>query len=254
MMDNRAIGVFDSGVGGVSLLRNMRALLPGEDFIYYGDDQHAPYGTRTEEEILLLSRAVVQRLLHYDVKAIVIACNTATSAAAKQLRSELSLPIIGIEPALKPAALENKGTVVVLATPATLRQQKFRDLMALYGKNAYIQPCPGLMEFVERGITDGDELNCFLQRLLAPLREVKPEAVVLGCTHYSFLAGALLKALPGVKLYDGNHGTACQLKRVLERDSLLSGNNSGSVRFLTSGNPSLTLPLMEKLMNTPIAL
>ena len=179
---------------------------------------------------------------------------TATSAAAKQLRSELELPIIGIEPALKPAALETKGTIAVLATPATLRQQKFRDLMALYGENAYIQPCPGLMEFVERGITEGDELDSFLEKLLAPLKQINPSAAVLGCTHYSFLVNALHKALPGVKLYDGNHGTACQLERVLKRNDLLTQNISGSVRFLTSGDPKRMLPLMEKLLCTPIVL
>ena len=254
-MDHRPIGVFDSGIGGISLLRNMRALLPGETFIYYGDEKNAPYGTKTEAEILELSRKDVDFLLRFDVKAIVIACNTATSAAAKTLRSEMNIPIIGIEPALKPAALDRQdGDIAVLATPATLRQSKFQNLLAIYGEGAINVPCPGLMEFVERGITEGEELDTYLNELLAPIRAHRLDGAVLGCTHYSFLAGAIGKALPGVKLYDGNAGTARQLKRVLTEKELLSSNQIGKVEFYTSGNPLTTLPLMKKLLNTEIVL
>lgn len=254
-MDNRPIGVFDSGVGGISLMRNMLRLLPKESFIYYGDEANAPYGTKPEAEILALARADAQLLLDLNVKALVIACNTATSAAAKQLRSEMSLPIIGIEPALKPAALDyTEGPIAVLATPATLRQQKFANLMQLYGEHAFIQPCPGLMEFVERGITQGGELDAFLDELLYKLKAQNPRAVVLGCTHYSFVAGAIAKALPGARLYDGNEGTARQLARVLERENLLCGKGEGSVTLLTSGDPDTAIPLMKKLLVAPIAI
>ena len=254
-MDNRPIGVFDSGLGGISLLRNMRALLPREAFIYYGDETNAPYGTKSEEEILSLSRRDVAFLLDFDVKAVVIACNTATSAAAKTLRAEMSLPIIGIEPALKPAQLERReGAIAVLATPATLRQRKFRDLMQLYGEGAISVPCPGLMEFAEQGITGGEELEKYLETTLAPIRKCKLDGAVLGCTHYSFLAGPIRKALGGVKLYDGNEGTARQLKRVLTERALLSDAQTGSVSFYTSGDSEKTLPLMKKLLETPITL
>ena len=254
-MDNRPIGVFDSGIGGISLLRNMRALLPGETFIYYGDEKNAPYGTKSEEEILRLSRGDVAFLLQFDVKAIVIACNTATSAAAKALRSEMRLPIIGIEPALKPAQLERRdGQIAVLATPATLRQTKFQNLMALYGEGAISVPCPGLMEFAEKGICEGSELEEFLQNLLRPIAGLPLDGAVLGCTHYSFLAAAIRRALSGVKLYDGNEGTARQLKRVLSERNLLSSSGQGTVHFYTSGNSVETLPIMQKLLETPITL
>ena len=255
MIDN-PIGVFDSGIGGISLLRNMREHLPGEDFIYYGDEKNAPYGTRPEAEILSLARADVDFLMRFQVKAIVIACNTATSAAAKTLRSELSLPIIGIEPALKPAQLERKdGVIAVLATNATLRQKKFLDLMKLYGERAYPLPCPGLMEFVERGATAGEELDAFLLETLKPLKDMHLDGVVLGCTHYSFIADAIKKALGGeVRLYDGNEGTARQLRRVLIQNGIDRKGENGSVRFYTSGNAEHTIPLMERLIKMPISL
>ena len=252
-MDRRPVGVFDSGTGGISLLRNLRRLLPGEVFIYYGDTKNAPYGIKTEAEILELAQNAVSFLLGSNVKAIVIACNTATSAAAKVLRSTLDIPIIGIEPALKPAELDwSGGEIAVLATPATLRQQKFLDLMTLYGSHAYPLPCPGLMEFAERGVTEGEELDCFLNKLFKPLAGKTLSGAVLGCTHYPFLAKAISKALPGVKLYDGNEGTARQLKRVLERNGLLSDAVSGEVRLYTSGDPEAVLPIMEKLLAYPI--
>ena len=254
-MDNRPIGVFDSGLGGISLLRNMRALLPNETFIYYGDEKNAPYGTKSEKEILALSRKDVAFLMRFDVKAIVIACNTATSAAASDLRSELTLPVIGIEPALKPAQLERRGGhIAVLATPATLRQSKFQKLMALYGEGVISVPCPGLMEFAEKGVCEGEELDAFLETLLAPVRSLTLDGAVLGCTHYSFLAEPIRRALGGVKLYDGNDGTARQLKNVLSQRELLSGSAKGCVQFHTSGDAEKTLPIMQKLLETAISL
>ena len=250
-MDARPIGVFDSGIGGVSVLRNLRALLPGETFVYYGDDVNAPYGTRPEAEILRLARADVRFLAGFGVKAIVIACNTATSAAAKTLREEMTMPIIGMEPALKPAsAMRKNGIVAVLATPATLRQQKFRVLMEKYGEHAVPIPCAGLMEFVERGEIDGERLDAFLEKIFQPFRAEPIDAAVLGCTHYVFLKDAIARALPGVPLVDGNEGTARQLKRVLEERGLLSPEPCGSVEMHTSGNAETLLPLMRRLLET----
>lgn len=255
-MDTRPIGMFDSGMGGISLLRNCVRLLPGEDFVYYGDDKNAPYGTRSESEILSLARADVDFLLSKNVKAIVIACNTATSAAAKVLRAEMEMPIIGIEPALKPAQEHRKdGIIAVLATPATLRQQKFTDLMTLYGENAVPLPAAGLMEFAERGETDSPVLAEFLKGIFAPLNGAKLDGVVLGCTHYTFLASAIRKVLPGVALYDGNEGTARQLMRVLGQRGLLNENGkTGSVSLYTSGEEEETLARMKMLLTKPIEL
>lgn len=252
-MNRKPIGVFDSGIGGISLLRNLRLELPAEDFIYYGDDANAPYGTRPEQEILSLVRNDVAFLCSFGVKAIVIACNTATSAAAKVLRSEMSIPIIGIEPALKPAEeMRGDGMIAVLATPATLRQEKFRELYSKYGSHAIPIPCPGLMEFAEREITDGKELDDYLKDILSPLKGIKLDGVVLGCTHYSFLCNSIRKALGNVRLFDGNAGTARQLRRVLADWDLLSDKSSGSIRLFTSGNSDINLPRMQRMLNLPI--
>jgi len=252
-MRSRPIGVFDSGLGGVSVLRNMSALLPKEDFIYFGDDKNAPYGTKSEEEILRLAIDDTSFLLQKNVKAIVIACNTATSAAANHLRETLSVPVIGMEPALKPASLSRKeGVIGVMATPATLKQKKFRLLYEKYGDHAMPIPCPGLMEFAEKGILSGEEIDVFLKKLLAPYRKFPLESVVLGCTHYVFLKAAIAKALPGVILYDGNDGTARQLKRVLEERNWLKETGEGSVSMYTSGDESHILPLMWSLFREKI--
>lgn len=253
-MNFRPIGVFDSGLGGVSVLRNMHALLPNEDFIYFGDDKNAPYGTKTEEEILRLALEDVSFLLEKNVKAIVIACNTATSAAAKHLRETLSIPVIGMEPALKPASLNRKnGVIGVMATPATLKQKKFKLLYEKYGEHAMPIPCPGLMEFAEKGILDGEEIDSFLKDLLNTYLEKYPlESLVLGCTHYVFLKGAIQKAVPGITLYDGNEGTARQLKRVLSERGWLSQKDKGSVKMYTSGDENSILPLMWSLFREKI--
>lgn len=245
-MDTRLIGVFDSGMGGISILREMTRILPGESFLYYGDNANAPYGTRPKEEILRLSRGVVSRLLARDIKALVIACNTATSAAAETLRRELTLPVIGVEPALKPAALYGgSGAILVLATPATLRLEKFARLMEQYGQRALPVPCPGLMEFVERGETDSPALHAFLKELLSPYRGTDVAACVLGCTHYPFVRRAIERELPGVPMFDGSEGTARQLKRVLEQANLLSGAANGQVLFDSSD--ASALPRMRAL-------
>ena len=164
MNSESAIGVFDSGVGGVSVLRNMARLLPRERFIYYGDNLNAPYGTKSEEEIRTLAMHVADVLLASDIKALVVACNTATSAAIVQLREKLTIPVVGMEPALKPASqMRRNGKVIVLATPATLRQKKFLRLYELYGQNAVIRPCAGLMEFAEREELEGPGIEGYLR-------------------------------------------------------------------------------------------
>ncbi len=252
-MHNCPIGVFDSGLGGVSVLRNMAALLPKEDFIYFGDDKNAPYGTKTEEEILTLAIKDANFLLQKNVKAIVIACNTATSAAAAHLRQTLSIPVIGMEPALKPASLNRKnGLIGVMATPATLKQKKFQLLMEKYGAHALPIPCPGLMEYAEKGILNGEELDSFLQELLKPFKSFPLDSAVLGCTHYVFLKSAISKALNGLPLYDGNEGTARQLKRVLSERNWLKDEGMGTVSMHTSGDQAHILPLMWSLFREKI--
>lgn len=248
MSDARPIGVFDSGVGGVSVLRDLVRLLPRERFIYYGDNKNAPYGTRSEEEIRALSLDVANWLLGRDIKAMLVACNTATSAAVATLRERLSIPVVGMEPALKPAyELHADGKILVLATPATLRQAKFHRLYERYGEHAVALPCPELVEFVESGRCEGAEIDAYLARRFADVQGEKLAAAVLGCTHFSFLKKALGRALPGVPLLDGNEGSARRLEYLLRENGTLREDGEGSVEFFTSGDEDVFLPLMRRL-------
>lgn len=252
-MDERPIGVFDSGIGGISALRNMARLMPGEKFIYYGDDANAPYGTRDEADILRLAWQDVNFLIKRDVKAIVIACNTATSAAANDLRQKLAIPVIGMEPALKPAsAMRARGWVAVMATSATLSQEKFGRLMSRYGAHAVPLASDELVKFVERGEIAGEALDSHLKKLFENFIALPIDAVVLGCTHFVFLANAISRALPGVPLVDGNEGTAKQLRRVLAGAGALSEAGEGYVEMHTSGDARRLLPIMRALYALPI--
>ena len=243
------VGVFDSGIGGISTLREMIRELPDERFIYFGDTANAPYGTKSTEDVIACVRGVVDRLLHRNIKALVIACNTATGAAAATLRSELSIPVIGMEPALKPASkIRKNGSVLVLATPLTLHQEKFENLMKQYGQGAVKVPCPGLMELVESDDQAG--IRRYLEELFNRYPPEKVDAVVLGCTHYVFLKDMIREMLPErIAITDGNAGTARQLKRVLEREGLLNDEGPGSVELENSGTEK-DIVLMKKLLSS----
>ena len=253
---NSPIVVFDSGVGGVSVLRALVRELPNERFVYFGDSANAPYGPRTTEEIRTLTLDNLRRLKdEYDFKAAVVACNTATSAAIGELRAAWpALPVIGIEPALKPAADRHPGgTVVVMATETTLREAKFAALARRLGDRCRVVslPCPGLVEFVERGETDSPALEAFLQEALAPYAGGRADALVLGCTHYPFAAAVMARILgSGTELLDGSEGTARNTRSQLAERSLLRESGEGSVTFLNS-DPDPALPaLCERLLKT----
>lgn len=253
--DNRPIGVLDSGLGGISVLRELVKLMPGEDFIYYGDSANAPYGTRTPEEVIDLTKKDVEFLLERGAKAIVVACNTATSVAIKELRAayEEALPVIGIEPALKPAVkAKEHSKVVVMATPMTLSQTKFNSMMHIYEDDANIikMPCPGLVEYIESGVLDGPVLDAYLEKQFAPYDKAEIDAVVLGCTHYPLIREVIQKHLPGVFVYDGGFGTAKQTKRRLAERGLLSDRESGGkVEIFNSRNTEEILELSRRLLN-----
>ena len=245
------IGVFDSGVGGISALQAMIRVLPQEHFIYYSDTANAPYGTKETGEVIRIVRRVTDRLLERNIKALVIACNTATGAAAYTLRRELTIPVIGMEPALKPASeVRKNGDVLVLATPLTLRQEKFNLLMEKYGEGAVRVPCTGLMELVEQEDWQGAE--SYLKELFARYDLEKTDAVVLGCTHYVFLKDMIRRMLPEhVVITEGSEGTARQLKRVLARNRLLNESGEGFVELETSGSPE-DLEKLRRLLNMQI--
>ena len=245
---NDLIGFFDSGVGGVSVLHTARRILPNEHFLYYGDNGHAPYGPKLLEEIRRLSAESVGVLLDRGVKAVVIACNTATSAYAEILRAELKLPVIGMEPALKPAQeARHGGEILVLATQATLTLPKFQRLMKRYGDHVIPVVGRGLVELVEAGKADSPETEAALRELLGRYVGRSIDSVVLGCTHYPFLAGAIRRMFPEAELFDGRTGTCMRLKHLLEAGGLRSKGTEGSVEFLTSGDAS-TIALMRRLM------
>jgi len=245
------IGVFDSGVGGISALRAMIRMLPQEHFIYYGDTANAPYGTKDTEEVIACVKRVTDELLSRKIKALVIACNTATGAAAYTLRRELTIPVIGMEPALKPASeLRKNGDILVLATPLTLHQEKFNRLMEKYGEGAVRVPCTGLMELVENENWTGAE--AYLKEVFALYDLKKTDAVVLGCTHYVFLKEMIRDMLPEhIAITEGSDGTARQLKRVLARNHLLREEGKGRVDLETSGMPE-DIEKMRRLLNRAI--
>lgn len=247
----RPIGIFDSGLGGISVLKEAVHLMPNEHFIFYGDNENAPYGTKTQEQIDSCVQNVVDQLLQRDVKALLIACNTATAASAKRLRSELTIPVIGMEPALKPAhELRHGGQILVLATPATLHMDKFLHLMELYGEGAVPVEGYGIVECVEDGQVRGERILSVLHGLLDEHLKKKTDAIVLGCTHYPLIREALSLVAPGVPLIDGNLGTVRQLRRVLERDGLLCPpGEPGNYELHTTGDEAIYLPRMRLLMD-----
>lgn len=249
------IGVFDSGVGGLSVLKEAIKLLPREDFIYFGDSKNAPYGTKNIDQVKKLSFDAVKLLLKSNVKAIVVACNTATSAAIEDLRNTYkNVPIVGIEPALKPAVeLKKKGKVVIMATPMTLSEKKFKKLMEKYKAQAEIVslPCPGLVEYIEKGITEGEKLNAFLNKKFSIINKDKVSAVVLGCTHYPFIKDELLRVLGNeVVIIDGSGGTASQLKRkIINNNSANTKDRKGEIKILNSLNDNNIIDICRKLLD-----
>ena len=250
-LDQRPVGLLDSGLGGISVLGETLRQLPNEDYVYYGDTANAPYGDKTPEEVLGLVHQAVERLIELRCKAIVIACNTATSVSAGKLRQELALPIIGMEPALKPASLlPGDGKILVMATRVTLALPKFQALMAQYGRDAVPVPCPGLMECVERGELEGPKVTALLRQLLGPWLSQPVKAVVLGCTHYPFLRKTIAALFPaGTPLIDGNAGSVRQLRRRLEEQNLLSDRQEpGRVTFLSSSEEPSVLQRMQTML------
>lgn len=233
------IAVFDSGIGGISVLRELIRQMPLENYLYYGDSANAPYGTRPTQEVRALCKHVAEHLLTYGIKALVIACNTATAAAVDQLRRDYpDLIIVGIEPALKLAAKRHPGgTVGVIATPVTLREEKFRQLKERCSQDCTVIPlsAPGLADLVEEGKANSPESEALLRQLLAPYRG-QLDALVLGCTHYPFATPTIASILDGsTELLDGGEGTARETKHRLELAGLLS-DGPGQVQILSSAD------------------
>lgn len=250
--DFRTIGVFDSGVGGLSVLRHIRRTLPDERLIYVADSGHVPYGDKSPEYIGQRALAITQFLIEQGADAIVIACNTATAAAASLLRSQFSLPIVGMEPAIKPAvAATRSGVVGVLATTGTLESARFAALLEKYAGHVRIvtQGCPGLVEQIERGDLDGEQTRALVQRYSAPLLEAGADTLILGCTHYPFLSALIAElAGPAVTLVDTGEAVARQLqRRVQDELPMRPARGDAASLYFTSGDAAQASAIMTAL-------
>lgn len=257
MASEAPIGVFDSGLGGISVVREIRKDLPHERVLYFGDSANAPYGIKTPQEVRELSRTIVRRLMNEGVKAIVIACNTATSAAVHDLRNEVDLPIIGMEPALKVACDRGNGIpqhIVVAATPLTLQETKFAQLMNRFTATNTIfpQPCPKLVQILEHGELDNEQL------VMRTLHEYfdrydlsQIDSIVLGCTHFVFFRDYFRRLLPeNTAIIDGNAGTVHHLQVVLESLGKLAPDSAqGSVSLTNSDTSEQVNQLSHALLN-----
>lgn len=240
MITEKPVGVIDSGVGGISVLKAMVEFMPYENFMYFGDSANAPYGQKSREEIRTLTMKNVAVLIERGCKAVVVACNTATAAAITELREKYpDTPMIGLEPALKPAVLHKANSrVIVMATPFTLKEEKFQRLKARYEDQAEIisLPCPEIVRFVERQETYSPQLLHYLRQKFEPFRGQKIDAVVLGCTHFPFVRKAIQEVVGrDVILYDSAMGVGRQVKRQLEAHELLNtSGKQGQVTIINS--------------------
>ena len=251
-MNKQPIGIFDSGVGGTSIWKAIHALLPNENTIYLADSANAPYGPKGKEAIIALSEKNTEYLLNQNCKLIVVACNTATTNAISYLRQKYDVPFIGIEPAIKPAALQTKTKAIgVLATRGTLTSQLFCDTAQLYSNGIKIieQEGEGIVQLIESGHIDSGQMTMLLKTYLKPMLAANIDYLVLGCTHYPYLIRQLLSLLPShVKIIDSGEAVAKQTKAVLEQHNLLNLSDSKSVlQFYSNGNPLV----MESLLGNP---
>ncbi|WP_299275852.1 glutamate racemase [uncultured Psychroserpens sp.] len=240
-MSNKPIGIFDSGVGGTSIFKEIHALLPNEDTIYLADSKNAPYGGKSKSEILDLSIKNTELLLEKNCKLIVVACNTATTNAIKMLRTTYKVPFIGIEPAIKPAALHTKTKAIgILATKGTLGSELFHRTTDLYSNGIKVveQIGEGIVPLIEAGLINSNDMKLLLQTYIEPMIKANIDYLVLGCTHYPYLMPLLLELLPKhVKIIDSGLAVAKQTKAVLEHHELLNDKNTSPKHlFFSNGN------------------
>lgn len=239
-MQNHPVGIFDSGVGGLSVAREIRRLLPRESLLYIADSIHAPYGNKPLAFIRQRSHDLSRFLIEQGAKAIVVACNTATAAAVAQLREAFPIPIIAMEPGVKPAiAATRSGKVGVLATENTLTSEQFADLLHRYAREVEVisQPCPGLVEQIEVGEFDSETTRQLIQRYTAPLLRGGADTIVLGCTHYPLVRFQIEAVVgPEIAIIDTGLAVAQQLLRVLDEQNLLTDTDqAATIKYWTSG-------------------
>ena len=257
--NSAAIGVFDSGVGGLSITKCIAAQLPHENIIYIADSLHAPYGEKSVDFIIQRVNTITKLLIAKGVKAIVIACNTATVNAIEQLRAQVNIPIIGVEPAIKPAAKQSiSKKIAILATQATSGNQRFKDLIDLHhnGAQVLIQPCPGLVEFIEQGKQHSHACNALLRQYIEPLVNQGIDTLVLGCTHYPFVQHQIsVIAGPQVSIIETASPVTLQLsKKLAEMNLTASNSQQGQTQFFSSLATKQQEKIFSQLWQEPLIL
>ncbi|MEN8820851.1 MAG: glutamate racemase, partial [Abyssibacter sp.] len=259
-MSRAPIGVFDSGVGGLSVLRHIHRMLPEESLVYVADSAYAPYGGRSSEEIRERAHAICQFLIEQGVRAIVVACNTATAVAVTSLRASLTVPIIAMEPAIKPAAaMTRSGVVGVLATERTLASDQIARLVERHaqGCRVLLQSCPGFVDQVERGELTGARTQAVVAASLQPLLDAGIDVLVLGCTHYPFLL-PVIRDLVGetLTIIDPAVAVTQELQRRLQTVAapVVASGTVPTLQFYTTGLVARVQPVMEALWGTPVGL
>lgn len=247
------VGVFDSGLGGLTVLRALRGRLPHEDYFYFADTRYLPYGDRPEGFLRERGVAIARAMEARGIKALVIACNTATAAAAEAIRAAVKVPIVAVEPAVKPAAAQTRsGVVAVLATTRTVESPRFQRLVAQHGGGARVHAvaCPGLAQGIEAHGPESAEVAALLDRYVTPLAGLGVDVVALGCTHYPWVAAQIAARLPaGVSILDTGEALARQLERLLHAHAL-PGGGSGRIVLATSGAPAAVRPTVDRLWGT----
>ncbi len=258
-VDPRApIGVFDSGVGGLSVLREVRRLLPAEELVYVADSAYGPYGDRSAEYVLRRSEAITAFLAGLGAKAVLVACNTASGSAIESLRARHPFPIVAMEPAVKPAvAATRSGVIGVLATAHTVAGSRFARLVAAHAASVQVlrQPCVGLAERVEAGDLTGPDTRALVEKYVRPLVDAGADTLVIGCTHYAFLEDLVASvAGPDVRVVDPSAAVARQLRRRLTELGLLApeGGDPPAPRFFTTGPPADVGRVMERLWGSEV--
>ncbi|MCA0133423.1 glutamate racemase [Winogradskyella alexanderae] len=249
-MSNNPIGIFDSGIGGTSIFKEIHSLLPNENCIYLADSKNAPYGNKSKDEILQLSIKNTELLLKHNCKLVVVACNTATTNAISYLRGNYDIPFIGIEPAIKPAALNTKNNVVgILATKGTLSSKLFHKTADLYASGIKVveQVGEGIVPLIENGQLESENMEALLRTYIEPMVEANIDYLVLGCTHYPYLIPTLKRMLPkNVTIIDSGLAVAKQTAAVLDSNGLLNDNlNSPSIKFYSNGDLSVIKSILK---------
>lgn len=252
-MNSAPIGIFDSGLGGLSVWHQLQKQLPDESFLYVADQGHVPYGPRSDQEIIAFSQGISQFLLAHQTKAIVVACNRASAAALTHLRQTWpNVPFIGMEPAVKPAAQQTEsGKIGVLATVGTLESERYATLMARFGQRitVYEDPCAGLVDLIEAGKTDAAETRLFLERIVQPMVAKGVDTLVLGCTHYPFIRPLLQQIAPQLHIIDPAPAVAEQTKRVLAQAGLLATQpQAKQLQFVTTTRTTPFVRLIWQLV------